>query len=164
MTYMRPCHLSPFEWIVILAMSAVAGFLALASAETNAPAYVRPDWPPQAHQLTPEQIDKVVDAAPADATVTVPATYAKQIESRRRVGTNILARTALEYLGPVIADSRENIPELAGLSDAEVALLYLLQMRKSADDLKAIAPSNTLEYLIGAGMRQDLSGAGGGGD
>ena len=64
----------------------------------------------------------------------------------------------------MIADSRENIPELAGLSDAEVALLYLLQMRKSADDLRAIAPSNTLEYLIGAGMRQDLSGAGGGGD
>jgi len=147
-----------------LAIVATLSIFALAFAETNAPAYVRPDYPPQAHQLTPEQIDKVVDAAPADSSVTVPAAYAKQIESRRRVGTNVLARTALEYLGPVIADSRENIPELAGLSDAEVALLYLLQMRKDADALKAIAPSNTLEYLIGAGMRQDLSGPGGGGD
>lgn len=161
---MRPGTLSPFEWLVLVAMALVAGFLALASAETNAPAYVRPDYPPTAHQLTPEQIDRVVDAVPAGASVTVPATYAKQIAERRRVGTNVLARTALEYLGPVIADSRENIPELAGLSDAEVALLYLLQMRKSADDLKALAPSNTLEYLIGAGMRQDLAEAGGGDD
>ncbi len=146
--------LSPFEWAAIVATLAIAGYLAAASAADGP--YVRPDYPQQAHQLTPEQIDRVVDAAPADAAVTVPAAYAKQLESRRRVGTNVLARAALDYLGPVIADSRANIPELAGLTDAEVALLYLLQMRKSADDLKSLAPSNTLEYLIGAGMRQDL--------
>ncbi len=151
--------IKPCEWIP-LAIFAFAGILALASsAATNAPAaYVRTDYPQTAHQLTPAQIDRVVDAAPADALVTVPASYAKQIESRRRVGTNVLARAALEHLGPVIADSRQNIPELAGLTDAEVALLYLFQMHKSADDLRAYAPSNTLEYLIGAGMRLDLMG------
>lgn len=154
---MRPGSLSPFEWLVLIAMSVVAGFLAIASAEE---AYIRPDYPPTAHSLTTEQIDRIVDAAPPGASVTVPATYAKQIAERRRVGTNILARAALDRLQPVIDDSRRSIPELSGLSDVEIAILYLLQMRKNADDLRPYVPTNTLEYYIGAGMRMDiLSGA-----
>ena len=92
--------------------------------------------------------------------MTVPAAYAKQLAERRRVGTNTLARTALDLLTPVIADSRANIPGLDGLTDTEVAVLYLLQMSKDADALKAFAPTNTLEYLVGAGIRQDLESKG----
>ena len=128
-------------------MALIAGFLAIASAEE---AYVRPDVPQLVHQLTPEQIDRVVDAAPVSAMVTVPASYAK------RVGTNSLARAALDRLQPVIEDSRRNIPELEGLSDVDVAILYLLQMRKAEPDLRPYVPTNTLEYYIGAGMRLDL--------
>ena len=150
---MKPCSLSPFEWIVLLAMAFVAGFLALASAEET---YIRPDLPPLVHCLTTEQIDKVVDDAPVAAAVTVPASYAKQLPERRRVGTNSLARAALDRLQPVIEDSRRNIPELKGLSDVDVAILYLLQMRKTEAELRPYVPTNTLEYYIGAGMRLDL--------
>ena len=134
----------------------LAASLALFSAIAVADGYIRPDYPPTAHQLTPEQIDRVVDAAPVSALVTVPASYAKQLPDRRRVGTNSLARAALDRLQPVIEDSRRNIPELAGLSDVDVAILYLLQMRKTESELRPYVPTNTLEYYIGAGMRLDL--------
>ena len=154
---MKPGALSLFELFALIAMVLIAGFLAIASAEE---AYVRPDLPQLVHQLTPEQIDRVVDAAPVSAMVTVPASYAKQLPERRRVGTNSLARAALDRLQPVIADSRRNIPELAGLSDVDVAILYLLQMRKAEPDLRPYVPTNTLEYYIGAGMRIDLLAGG----
>lgn len=63
----------------------------------------------------------------------------------------------VDTIKSVAADTRANIPETATMSDAEVAGLYLQQTKKSADALAAIAPTNTLEYLIGAGMRQDLN-------
>lgn len=59
-------------------------------------------------------------------------------------------------LGEVIADTRKNIPETAGLEDKVVAFLYLSQMKKDATTLSALSPTNTLEYLIGTGMREDL--------
>lgn len=59
-------------------------------------------------------------------------------------------------LGAVIADTRKNIERTKYLSDAQIALLYLAQMRKPADELAKVAPSNTVEFLIGAGMRQDV--------
>ena len=59
-------------------------------------------------------------------------------------------------LGEVIADTRKNIPETAGLEDKAVAFLYLSQMKKDATTLSALSPTNTLEYLIGTGMREDL--------
>lgn len=65
-------------------------------------------------------------------------------------------RAVLQGIKAVVDDTRANIPEAAALNDAQIAGLYLQQAKKSADDLKAIAPTNTLEYLIGAGMRQDL--------
>lgn len=118
--------------------------------------YMRPDPPQMARSLTPEQIDRIIDAAPDAALVTLPATYAKQLPQRRAVATNALARAAIEHLRPVIDDSRRNIPELSGLSDADVAMLYLLQMKKSEPDLRPFVPTNTIEYYIGAGMRMDL--------
>jgi len=62
-------------------------------------------------------------------------------------------------LASVISDTKSNIPETQDLSDAQVALLYLSQMRKSSDHLETIAPTNTLEYLVGAGMREDMATA-----
>ena len=59
-------------------------------------------------------------------------------------------------LTAVISDTKASIPETAELSDSQVALLYLSQMRKSASDLEPVAGTNTLEHLIGAGMRQDI--------
>jgi hypothetical protein len=66
------------------------------------------------------------------------------------------SRTLGRALASVIADTRESIPETAALSDVEVAGLYLAQMRKPADRLATAARTNTLEYLVGAGMRIDL--------
>ena len=134
--------------------------LATAIAAVAQADYERPEYPEQIRTLSTERIDEIVDKAPAGASVTVPAAYAKQLAERRRVGTNTLARTALDLLTPVIADSRANIPGLDGLTDTEVAVLYLLQMSKDADALKALAPTNTLEYLVGAGIRQDLESNG----
>ena len=60
-------------------------------------------------------------------------------------------------LTAVISDTRRNIPETAALPDSQVALLYLSQMQKSSSELEPIAGTNTLEHLIGAGMRMDLN-------
>ncbi len=56
----------------------------------------------------------------------------------------------------VITDTRSNITDTAGLSDAEIAGLYLQQMQKPVEPLLEAAPTNTIEYVIGAGMREDL--------
>lgn len=60
-------------------------------------------------------------------------------------------------LSAVIADTRNHIPETANLEDSAVAFLYLSQMQKEVESLKETASTNTIEYLIGAGMRQDLN-------
>ncbi len=64
----------------------------------------------------------------------------------------------LQGLAAVVADTRSNMVEVASLSDAEVAGLYIAQMRKAADELLTTAKTNTIEHIIGAGMRQDLRG------
>ena len=66
-------------------------------------------------------------------------------------------KIVIDTIKAVVADTRIHIPEAAELSDVEIAGLYLSQTKKRYDDLEAIAPTNTLEYLIGAGMRQDLN-------
>ena len=114
---------------------------------------------PLARSLTPSQIDKAIECAPADANVGVPQWYAAQVPAFRDLATNKLAIAAVPVLGEVIADSRKNIPELAGLSDVQVAALYLQQMQKPVEELQRIAPTNSLEYLIGAGMRADIQAA-----
>ena len=64
----------------------------------------------------------------------------------------------LQGLSLVVADTRTNMPEAASLSDVEIAGLYTTQMNKSVVELLPIARSNTVEHVIGAGMRQDLRG------
>ena len=114
---------------------------------------------PLARSLTAEQIDRVVDAAPADTTVGLPGWYAKQAPAFRDIGTNSLAKAAVPALGLVIEDTRANIPETAGMTDVEIAALYLKQMQKPYNELAKLAPTNSLEYLIGAGMRADIQAA-----
>ena len=116
----------------------------------------KPVHPPLARSLTSEQVDMVVQNAPRDANVSLPGWYAKQTPLFRSVGTNALAHAAVPALEAVIEDSRKNIPELEGLTDIQVAQLYLAQMAKPVEELQRLAPTNSMEYLIGAGMRQDL--------
>ena len=113
--------------------------------------------PKLARSLTDSQIDEAVKEAPAGSNVGVPEWYAKQVPEYREMGTNTFAQAAVPVLSAVIADSRKNILELEGLTDEQVATLYLAQMMKPVDVLQAIAPTNSMEYLIGAGMRQDLA-------
>lgn len=64
---------------------------------------------------------------------------------------------ALKTFGAVLSDTRTNIAQTAELSDIDIARLYLRQTRKTSRELETIAPTNTIEYLIGAGMRQDIA-------
>lgn len=139
------------------ALSSIAIGLSLALAASYAMAQGYKPTPPRlARSLSDAQIDKVVADAPHDAQVGLPGWYAKQAQEYRPIATNQLAQAAVPALGAVIADSRKNIPELAGMSDVEVATLYLAQMTKPVEELQALAPTNSMEYLIGAGMRADL--------
>lgn len=108
--------------------------------------YVIPDHaaPKIAHAPNPAT---VIARAPAGSRVTVPVEHVRITAEQLSLATNLAA---------VVADSRKNIPELAQLSDLEVAMLYLAQMLKTSDSLEKIAPTNSLEYLIGAGMRVDI--------
>lgn len=120
--------------------------------------------------------------------IPTPETIAERVENKARVaamreraiamrelagvGTNQLDSVAisnqvaqirergiiLQGLAAVVADTRSNMVEVASLSDAEVAGLYIAQMRKAADELLTTAKTNTIEHIIGAGMRQDLRG------
>lgn len=85
-----------------------------------------------------------------------PLFLAMSQEVKREVARAEASRTLERALASVIADTRASIPETAALSDVEVAGLYLAQMRKPADRLATAARTNTLEYLVGAGMRIDL--------
>lgn len=121
--------------------------LCLAAAAQYAP-------PPQrlARALTPDQVAAVIDAAPAGATVSAPAALL------RPSATNAVDAAIVAALRAAIADTRTNIAETAGLTDLQIAALYLSQLKRDATPLSAIAPTNTIEYLIGAGMRLDLEG------
>lgn len=65
-----------------------------------------------------------------------------------------------QTLADVIADTRQHIPETANLEDSQVAFLYLSQMKKNAERLLVNTATNTLEFLIGTGIREDLKGGG----
>lgn len=73
------------------------------------------------------------------------------IERRREDAAMVAALRA------VAADTRTNIPETASMRDTEIATLYLQQMRKSTTPLLELSPVDTVEYVIGTGIRQDLS-------
>ena len=136
-----------------------AALAAALSATCALGAYAPPVQPRLARALSDGQVRSLVEGVPASSMVRVPAGYVSLSESERAVATNGLASAAIRYLAPVLADTRSHIPEAAGLSDVEVALLYLAQMAKDADALRAVAPTNTIEYLVGAGMRLDLISA-----
>ena len=65
-------------------------------------------------------------------------------------------KQVVQALKAVVADTRSNIVETANLSDIAIAELYLAQTKKDASELMAISPTNTVEYLIGSGIRDDL--------
>lgn len=111
--------------------------------------------PPLVRGLNNAQLAKVIDKAPEAAIVTVPASFLKLTAEQKALATNDLAK-AIEPLNAIIEDTRKNIPEVASLSDMEIAFLYLAQMAKSADILLQYSPTNSLEYLIGTGMRMDI--------
>lgn len=108
--------------------------------------------PPQrlARALDPAQVAAVIDAAPAGATVSAPAALL------RPSATNAVDAAIVAALRAAIVDTRSNITETAGLTDLQIAALYLAQLKRDATPLSALAPTNTIEYLIGAGMRLDL--------
>lgn len=104
---------------------------------------------PLARSLTDEQLDVVLTKTPANANVTLPAHL---VASKK---ADIQANAMLEQLQAIIADTRTNIIECAELSDVEIALLYLQQMTKKANEIN-IGGTNTIEKIIGAGMRDDI--------
>lgn len=104
---------------------------------------------PLARSLSEKQLDAVLSKTPATASVTLPAHLL--VAKKQEISHNLM----LQQFQQIIADTRSNIVECATMSDIEIAELYIKQMTKSADQI--VAPTNTLEYLIGAGMREDIA-------
>lgn len=104
---------------------------------------------PLARSLTDEQLDVVLTKTPANANVTLPAHL---VASKK---ADIQANAMLKQLQAIIEDTRTNIIECAEMSDVEIALLYLQQMQKRANEIN-IGNTNTIERIIGAGMRDDI--------
>ena len=77
----------------------------------------------------------------------------KEAMHRRKEDAALLAG-----IRAVVADTKSNIVEASALSDMDVAGLYAAQMKKPVDALLPVAPTNTVEFIIGAGMRQDIGG------
>lgn len=129
----------------------ISFLLALVSLCAAAVAQYAP--PPQtlARALSPEQVAAAIEAAPAGATVSAPAALL------RPSATNAVDAAIVAALRAAIADTRTNIAETAGLTDLQIAALYLAQMHRDVTPLVGRVPTNTVEYLIGAGMRIDLA-------
>lgn len=115
-------------------------------------AYVIQKPQPLARGLTEKQLGVVLDKAPTAASVTLPAHL---LATKKE---DVQANLMLEQLSAVIADTRTNIVECANMSDVEIAILYLQQMQKKANEIGASA-TNTIEKIIGAGMREDINNA-----
>ena len=117
-------------------------------------AVARADYtpPPQrlARALDPISVARLIDSAPASAVVSAPAALLQHCS------TNAVDAAFVAALRAAVADTRTNIAEVASLSDLEIASLYLSQLKRDAATLAALAPTNTIEYLIGAGIRLDL--------
>jgi hypothetical protein len=74
--------------------------------------------------------------------------------ARRKAAAQRQLRAAL---ASTIQDTRTNIVETAELTDEQIAGLYLRQMKRDVSPLVGRVPTNTVEYLIGAGMRIDIA-------
>lgn len=127
--------------------------LALAHPCASFAAYV-PPAPTLARAITPAEAAALIAAAPPGATVSAPAAVLKPAT------TTPDNATALAALAAVIADTRANIPETATLTDLQVAALYLAQMQRDVSAYIGRVPTNTVEYLIGAGVRQSIAEGG----
>lgn len=103
---------------------------------------------PLARGLTEEQLNAVIAKAPTNSTITLPANL---LVSKK---ADITANIILGELKKIIADTRTNIKECKNLSDIEIATLYIKQMQKSTTEINAT--TNSIEYIIGAGMRDDI--------
>lgn len=102
-------------------------------------------------ELTSDEMKSVITSTADTATVSAPAWLLKEA-----VATNELYASMMTVLNGIVEDSKKNIPELENLDTQTIAMLYIAQMTKDADLLRKYAPSNTLEYLVGAGIRMDL--------
>lgn len=111
--------------------------------------YVITNPQPLARGLTEAQLEAVIAKAPTNATVTLPAHLVAS--KKADIQTNVM----LEEFKAIIADTRKNIPECKNMSDFEIAALYIQQMTKKATDIK-VGTTNTIERIIGAGMREDI--------
>ncbi|MBR3084946.1 MAG: hypothetical protein IKH04_00940 [Kiritimatiellae bacterium] len=173
------------DWLALGAAVLLLALLPFATCERALADYVPPSPPPVARALGDDGIREALREA-GRRLVALQAQYdaehaaytninkyvedartnaaAKRAEARRweRKTAEIQEQVALATnLVVITADTRAHIPEAEALSDTEIAGLYLAQMTKEAEPLLAAAPTNTLEYLIGAGMRQDLASQGG---
>lgn len=106
---------------------------------------------PLARGLTEEQLNAVIAKAPTNSTITLPANLLATKKA------DITANIILGELKKIIADTRTNIKECEKLSDIEIATLYIKQMQKKTTDINAT--TNSIEYIIGAGMREDIQAA-----
>ena len=80
-------------------------------------------------------------------------------EEREAAKKKAAARKRLNAaLNATIADTRTNIVETADMTDEQIAGLYLQQMKRDVSPLVGRVPTNTVEFLIGAGMRMDIAG------
>lgn len=113
-------------------------------------AYVIQTPQPLARGLTEAQLEAVLDKAPTAKAVTLPA----HLVAKRK--DDVQSNLMLEQLSAVIADTRTNIVECAEMSDVEIAILYLKQMQKQANKIENASATNTIEKIIGAGMREDI--------
>lgn len=113
--------------------------------------YVITQPQPLARSLSEAQLEVVVAKAPANASVTLPA----HLLAKKK--DDIEANAMLNQFQVILADTRKNIPECAKMSDVEIAMLYIQQMQKNTTDINAA--TNSIEYIIGAGMREDIQAA-----
>ena len=105
---------------------------------------------PIARSLSSSQLDVVISKSPTNSIVSIPAHLLAQ--KRATIQDNLI----VQEMKLIIDDTRANIPECAAMSDVEIASLYIRQMSKSARDIN-IASTNTIDRIIGAGMRQDIN-------
>ena len=111
-----------------------------------------PPAQPLSHSLTPAQAAVAISSAPDSAVVSAPAWLLRGSGA----STNALAAALSAVMLDRISDTRTNIPEAASLADAQIASLYLAQLTKDVQILLSYAPTSTVEYVIGAGIRLDL--------
>lgn len=106
---------------------------------------------PLVRGLSETQLEVILAKSPANASVTLPAHLLAKKKG------DIEANAMLNQFQVILADTRKNIPECKNMSDLEIAMLYIQQMQKNTTDINAT--TNSIEYIIGAGMRDDIKAA-----